>query len=181
MLDQNRRLVRLGKSRGRRDCILAGVALMHSSVSVHELPGDKAGIYAKLHEQVSALVAAERDLIANTANCAAILFQLLPDVNWAGFYFLKGDDLVLGPFHGKPACVRIARGRGVCGTAAARRQTLIVPNVHEFPGHIACDADSNSEIVVPLVWNDRLIGVLDLDSPLTSRFDQDDASGLEAI
>jgi len=123
----------------------------------------------------------ERDFIANTANCAALLFQSLPDINWAGFYFLKGPDLVLGPFQGKPACVRIGPGRGVCGAAAAQRETLIVANVHAFPGHIACDSASNSEIVVPLMKANQLLGVLDLDSPLLGRFDVIDAEGLESL
>jgi len=123
----------------------------------------------------------ERDFIANTANCAALLFQSLPDINWAGFYFLKGPDLVLGPFQGKPACVRIGPGRGVCGAAAAQRETLIVANVHAFPGHITCDSASNSEIVVPLMKANQLLGVLDLDSPLLDRFDVIDAEGLESL
>lgn len=123
----------------------------------------------------------ERDFIANSANCAALLFQSLPDLNWAGFYYLKGTDLVLGPFQGKPACVRIGPGRGVCGAAAARRETLVVPNVHEFPGHIACDSESNSEIVIPLLNGERVLGVLDLDSPLLNRFDELDSRGLQSI
>ena len=109
----------------------------------------------------------------------ALLYELLPDLNWAGFYFLRGDELVLGPFQGRVACVRIALGRGVCGSAARERRTLVVPDVHAFPGHIACDARSRSEIVVPLLDGDQLLGVLDLDSPLDSRFDEDDARGLE--
>jgi GAF domain-containing protein len=144
-------------------------------------PTDKPALYAHLHEQLRAIAEGERDLIANSANCSAILFHSLPDINWAGFYFLRGDDLVLGPFQGKPACVRIGPGRGVCGAAAAKRQTLVVANVHEFPGHIACDSASNSEIVVPLLSGNRLIGVLDIDSPLTGRFDDRDAAGLEPI
>lgn len=123
----------------------------------------------------------ERDFIANSANCAALLFQSLPDLNWAGFYYLKGTDLVLGPFQGKPACVRIGPGRGVCGAAAARRETLVVPNVHEFPGHIGCDSESNSEIVIPLLNGERVLGVLDLDSPLLNRFDELDSRGLQSI
>jgi L-methionine (R)-S-oxide reductase len=154
---------------------------MHSLSSVDIPAGNKAVLYAHLQKEISAVVDGERDLIANTANCAAILFHSLPDVNWAGFYFLRGDDLVLGPFQGRPACVRIGPGRGVCGTAAARRQTLVVPDVHEFPGHIACDSASKSEIVLPLLSDNRLIGVLDVDSPLAARFDQDDAAGLQEI
>jgi GAF domain-containing protein len=141
----------------------------------------KPELYHHLLEMVQALCADERDLIANTANCAAILYQTLPDLNWAGFYFLKGQDLVLGPFQGKPACVRIAPGRGVCGAAAAKRQTIIVPDVNQFPGHIACDSASQSEIVVPLIKNDALHGVLDLDSPRLNRFDETDATGLKTI
>ena len=120
-------------------------------------------------------------MIANAANLSALLFHSLPDLNWAGFYFLKDGELVLGPFQGKPACVRIEVGKGVCGSAAASRQTLIVPDVHQFPGHIACDSASNSEIVVPVITDDRLLGVLDLDSPEFSRFNDDDADGLERI
>jgi GAF domain-containing protein len=127
------------------------------------------------------LLAGERDFIANAANFAALLFFSLLDLNWAGVYFYKDTGLVLGPFQGKPACVRIAIGEGVCGTAAQRRQTLIVDNVHEFRGHIACDSASNSEIVVPIVKDDRLIGVLDLDSPSFARFDEDDARGLNLL
>lgn len=145
------------------------------------LPTDKRELYARLVREAAALFAGERDFIANAANCAAILFQALPQINWAGFYILRGPDLVLGPFQGQPACVRIAPGRGVCGAAAAARATLIVPDVHQFPGHIACDPNSNSEIVVPLVWANRLVGVLDIDSPYRGRFDEVDRSGLEAI
>src|SRR5262249_37075494 len=141
----------------------------------------KAELYDQLASQLSNLLAGESDEIANTANCAALLFHSLPDLNWAGFYFAQGDELVLGPFQGKPACVRIAIGDGVCGTAAARRETTVVSNVHEFPGHIACDSASNSEIVVPLINGEKLIGVLDLDSPVLARFDDADAAGLEAL
>lgn len=123
-----------------------------------------------LIEMLAAVFAGERDLIANSANMAALLFQSLPDVNWAGFYFLRGEDLVLGPFQGRVACVRIPLGRGVCGTAAERLETILVPDVHLFPGHIACDAASRSEIVVPLIRNGALLGVLDIDSPVTNRF-----------
>ncbi len=154
---------------------------MHSTEFESDYPAEKAALYARLRSELQALTDRERDFLANTANCAALLYQTLPNVNWAGFYFLKGQDLVLGPFQGKPACVRIAPGRGVCGTAAARRQTLVVPNVHEFPGHIACDSASNSEIVVPLIDNERLLGVLDIDSPDLGRFDADDATGLHAM
>ena len=123
----------------------------------------------------------EFDLIANAANFSALLFNSLPNVNWAGFYFLRGDELVLGPFQGNPACARIPIGKGVCGVAAQRVETIIVPNVHEFPGHIACDVASNSEIVVPLFDGERLIGVLDLDSPTIGRFDDQDAEGLNEL
>lgn len=142
---------------------------------------DKDADYARLERELAALLAGERDLIANAANTAALLFAALPEVNWAGFYFLKGGELVVGPFQGQPACVRLALGSGVCGTAAARRRTIVVPDVREFPGHVACDAASRSEIVVPLISGDRLLGVLDLDSPRTSRFDAADARGLESL
>ncbi len=138
-------------------------------------------LYDELASQLSSLLAGERDLVANAANCAALIFHSLPDLNWAGFYFVKDGELVLGPFQGKPACMRIAFGRGVCGAAAAKCATTIVPNVHEFPDHIACDMESNSEIVVPLMKNERFIGVLDLDSPSLSRFDEGDAAGLETL
>ena len=158
---------------------------------------DKAAGYRELDAQLAALLAGEHDLIANTANAAALLYGALPQLNWAGFYLLRPtaeagadgadrtdvatQELVLGPFQGKPACVRIALGRGVCGTAAAERRTQLVPDVHAFPGHIACDAASNSEIVVPLLQGERLIGVLDLDSPVLGRFDAVDQAGLERI
>jgi L-methionine (R)-S-oxide reductase len=142
---------------------------------------DKPADYARLREELAALLAGESDLIANAANTCALIFDALPDLNWAGFYFLKGNELVVGPFQGKPACVRIALGRGVCGTAAARRRTLLVPDVHEFPGHIACDTASRSEIVVPLINAGALLGVLDIDSPRPGRFDEADARGLESL
>ena len=140
---------------------------------------DKTEVYQTLNEQLPLLLGEERDFIANAANTAALIFHTLPDLNWAGFYFFNGEELVVGPFQGKPACVRIALGRGVCGTAAEKRETLVVPNVHEFADHIACDSASNSEIVVPLVKNERLIGVLDLDSPSFNRFDEQDRIELE--
>jgi GAF domain-containing protein len=139
----------------------------------------KPALYQELARELAALIAGERDLIANLANSAALLFHSLPDLNWAGFYLLKDGELVVGPFQGKPACVRIALGKGVCGTAAAQRATQLVRNVHEFPGHIACDSASNSEIVVPMIRNGELIGVLDLDSPKLARFDEQDQEGLE--
>ena len=137
--------------------------------------------YDQLAAQLSSLLAGERDLVANAANFSSLVFHSLSDLNWAGFYFEKDGELVLGPFQGKPACVRIKIGQGVCGAGAAKCDTVIVPNVHEFPGHIACDSASNSEIVVPLMKDSRLIGVLDLDSPSPSRFDQEDARGLESL
>ena len=141
----------------------------------------KAELYADLQSQLRALLEGETDFIANAANFSSLLYHSLPDVNWAGLYLLKGDELVLGPFQGKPACVRIAIGKGVCGTAAEQRQTILVDNVHEFPGHIACDGASNSEIVVPLIDREQLIGVLDLDSPSVGRFDDEDAKGLNEL
>jgi len=154
---------------------------MSISMPAEQLSNRRSELYQGLEAQARALLQDETDLIANAANLAALLYQSLPDLNWAGFYFLKGDELVLGPFQGKPACVRIEMGKGVCGTAAARRETVIVPNVHEFPGHIACDSASNSEIVIPLIREDRVIGVLDLDSTKFSRFDDGDASCLERL
>jgi GAF domain-containing protein len=142
---------------------------------------DKRAAYGALARELAGILAGERDLIANAANMAALIFQALPQVNWAGFYFLKDGELVVGPFQGKPACVRIALGRGVCGSAAAERRTLVVPDVHAFPGHIACDEASRSEVVVPLLEGPRLLGVLDLDSPVPARFDAEDAAGLEAL
>lgn len=140
-----------------------------------------AELYANLQMQLRSLLEGERDFIANAANCAALLYHSLPDVNWAGFYLYKEGELVLGPFQGNPACVRIAMGKGVCGTAAELKQTVVVDNVHEFPGHIACDSASNSEIVVPLIRNTQLIGVLDLDSPSLGRFDEEDAKALNEL
>ena len=138
-------------------------------------------LYANLQLQLRSLLEGERDFIANAANFSSLLYHSLPDLNWVGFYLQKGDELVLGPFQGQPACVRIAIGKGVCGTAAEQRQTILVDNVHEFPGHIACDSASNSEIVVPLILNEQLIGVLDLDSPSFARFDDEDARGLNEL
>jgi len=142
---------------------------------------DKPAAYAELEKQLRALLHGERDFIANCANTAALLWHSLPDLNWAGVYRLVDDELVLGPFQGKPACVRIKIGKGVCGTAAATHKTVLVPNVHEFPGHIACDAASQSEIVIPLLKDGQLLGVLDLDSPKLNRFDVADQSGLERL
>ena len=137
--------------------------------------------YQELARDLTALLSGERDLIANAANTAALLYDALPGLNWAGFYLYKSGELVLGPFQGKPACVRIAIGKGVCGTAAARRETVLVEDVHAFPGHIACDSASNSEIVIPLLRGAELLGVLDLDSPNLARFGAADARGLEAL
>ncbi|KQN09646.1 hypothetical protein ASE85_01445 [Sphingobium sp. Leaf26] len=142
---------------------------------------DKPTLYADLLSAADALTASEPDPVANMANVAALLWQFLPDLNWAGFYRMVDDELVLGPFQGKPACIRIPVGRGVCGTAAATRETQLVADVHAFPGHIACDAASASEIVVPVLHEGRLVGVIDLDSPSPARFDSDDARGLEAL
>jgi GAF domain-containing protein len=143
--------------------------------------GGKGKQYGDLAGRLAALLGDERDFVANAANTAALLYRTLPAVNWAGFYVLRGDVLVLGPFQGKPACVRIPLGKGVCGTAAARRETVVVPDVHTFPGHIACDPDSRSEIVLPLRREEDLWGVLDLDSPLPGRFDEEDRAGLEGL
>lgn len=137
--------------------------------------------YASLAEELTGLLTGEQDFIANAANTSALLFDALPDINWAGFYFLRNGELVVGPFQGKPACVRIPLGKGVCGTAAANRKTIVVRDVHEFPGHIACDAASQSEIVVPLLRGDELLGVLDIDSPSVGRFDDADRRGIERL
>jgi L-methionine (R)-S-oxide reductase len=142
---------------------------------------DKREGYEQLATQLHGLLQGETDPIANAANTVALIFDVLPAVSWAGFYFLRGGELVVGPFQGKPACVRIALGRGVCGTAAAKRETIIVPDVNAFPGHIACDAASQSEVVVPLIAAERLVGVLDLDSAELARFDEVDARGLERL
>jgi GAF domain-containing protein len=152
---------------------------MHIVKSTAQLP--KAAAYRELQQQLAAVFAGERNGLANTANMSALLYQALPDLNWVGFYFLQAGELVLGPFQGKVACVRIALGRGVCGTAAERKETVIVPDVNAFPGHIACDTASRSEIVVPLIKGGRLLGVLDIDSPQIARFDQEDGVGLNAV
>ena len=137
--------------------------------------------YQTLAKSIRDLLGDERDFLANAANVVAVLYEELPEVNWAGFYLLKGQDLVLGPFQGRPACTRIGPGKGVCGAAATKRETVVVENVQKFPGHIACDKASKSEIVVPMVHTGRLIGVLDLDSPILARFDDEDRAGLEEI
>ena len=141
----------------------------------------KAELYAELHVQARALLQGERDPTANAANLASLVFHMLPDLNWAGFYWRRGGELVLGPFQGKPACVRIPVGKGACGTAARDKRTVVVPDVERFPGHIACDSASRSEIVVPVMRDVDVLGVLDLDSPSLARFDADDALGLEEL
>jgi L-methionine (R)-S-oxide reductase len=141
----------------------------------------KPELYSELASELTALVEGERDPIANMANAAALLFHRLPRLNWAGFYRLVGEGLVLGPFQGKPACIRIPVGQGVCGTAVARRASIVVPDVDAFPGHIACDSASRSELVVPLVRDGRVSGVLDLDSPERGRFDEHDQRGCEQL
>lgn len=142
--------------------------------------GTSAERYADLHRALAGLLAGESDIIANTANFAALVYTTLPELNWAGCYFLRGNELVLGPFQGRPACVRIAMGRGVCGTAAERRASVLVPDVHAFDGHIVCDPLSRSELVVPLLKGDTLIGVFDMDSPLPGRFEAADQAGIES-
>ena len=145
------------------------------------LTGDKPAQYAQLAEQARALLHGERDRIANAANLSALVYHSLPELNWVGFYFFDGTELVVGPFQGLPACVRIPLDKGVCGAAASTRQTQRIEDVHAFPGHIACDAASRSELVVPLVQGGALVGVFDLDSPVPARFDVDDRQGIEAI
>ncbi|GGJ67827.1 GAF domain-containing protein [Anoxybacillus voinovskiensis] len=135
--------------------------------------------YALVIKQLEALIAGEPNLIANLANAAALLHQFLDNINWVGFYLAEGEELVLGPFQGLPACVRIPFGKGVCGTAAQNKRTELVPDVHQFPGHIACDAASQSEIVVPMLKDGKVIGVLDIDSPSKNRFDEIDQQYLE--
>lgn len=141
----------------------------------------KPELYSALARAADALVQGEPDPVANMANISAVIWQFVPDLNWAGFYRVIGDELVLGPFIGKPACIRIPLGKGVCGTAAALGSTQVVPDVHAFPGHIACDAASRSELVVPVVRDGRVIAVIDLDSPTAGRFDEEDAAGLQLL
>jgi L-methionine (R)-S-oxide reductase len=143
--------------------------------------GTKSLFYKELYAQAHSLLDGEHDVVANIANFCALLYHALTDVNWVGFYFLKDHELVVGPFQGKPACVRIALGKGVCGTAAAKRETIVVPDVNKFPGHIFCDSASRSEIVVPLVKGNEFLGVLDVDSPKLARFDVEDRAGLERL
>ena len=145
---------------------------------------DKTVLYAEINKQLGGLLTGERDFIANAANLSALVFLMVPDVNWAGFYLMRKDELILGPFQGKPACVRIPvlpQPRGVCGAAAFERKTQLVANVHDFPGHIACDAASKSEIVVPLIVDEKVIGVFDIDSPILNRFDAEDQRGIEQL
>ena len=144
-------------------------------------PSAKRELYTALVAQLRSLLKGEYDFIANTANFSALVYHSLPDVNWAGFYLLHEEELVLGPFQGRPACVRIPLGKGVCGFAAKQCETVIVPNVHEFPGHIVCDTDSNAEIVIPLFDGERVLGVFDVDSPTLKRFDDQDAEGLNEM
>jgi L-methionine (R)-S-oxide reductase len=150
-------------------------------VAAAPLSGTKSELYAELAEQARGLLAGEVDRIANAANFAALVWHALPSINWCGFYFYDGIELVVGPFQGKPACVRIALGKGVCGTAAATRETQLVRDVSAFPGHIACDAASRSEIVVPLFDGNGLLGVWDVDSPQIARFDAEDRAGMENL
>ncbi|MDK2799686.1 MAG: L-methionine (R)-S-oxide reductase [Clostridiales bacterium] len=142
---------------------------------------DKREFYKQLNTYLIGLINEETDWLAGIANASALLYQLLPDINWAGFYLYKDGELVLGPFQGKPACVRIALGKGVCGTAAKTRKIQVVEDVNQFPGHIACDASSQSEIVLPIIKNDKLIGVLDIDSPVKARFNKQDVEGLSSF
>ena len=153
---------------------------MHPVPAARETASKKE-TYDLLVEQAKSLIAGEPDLIANLANLSALIWQVLPDLNWAGFYLWKGNELVVGPFQGKPACVRIAYGKGVCGTAVAKKSTIVVPDVDQFPGHIVCDSASRSEIVVPMMRGDQVIGVLDVDSPVLARFDTEDQRGLEKL
>ena len=154
---------------------------MFQSPALSNLP--PAQLHAELQSQLTGLIAGEPNALANAANCAALIYDQMPDLNWAGFYYLEPEsgDLVVGPFQGKPACARIAPGKGVCGAAVERGESMLVPDVHEFPGHIACDAASRSELVIPLRKDGTIIGVLDLDSPLPNRFTAEDQAGLEAL
>ncbi|CCQ14560.1 putative GAF sensor protein [Rhodococcus sp. AW25M09] len=157
------------------------MSFIATAFTATELDGTKVEQYQQLAEQARGLVFDESDLVANAANLSALVYHALPEVNWVGFYLYDGTELVVGPFQGQPACVRIALSKGVCGAAATTRETQRVADVHAFPGHIACDADTRSEVVVPLYQGETLIGVFDLDSPVPNRFDADDQAGLEAI
>jgi len=158
---------------------------MTFTISDHSYSTDSAAakqtMYADLRSQLQGLVAGETDLIANTANFSSLVFNTMPGLNWSGFYFLKEDELVLGPFQGKPACIRIKKGRGVCGSTVVKGEPIVVADVHDFPGHIACDVNSRSELVVPVRARGEIIGVFDLDSPLPNRFDQTDADGIVTL
>ena len=145
------------------------------------LPENKKELYKVLNDQLIALFGDEKEVIANMANFTSLLYHSLKDINWLGFYLLKNGELVLGPFQGKPACIRIAIGQGVCGMAAKKKETIIINNVHEFKGHITCDIASNSEIVIPILHKKKIFGVLDIDSPNYTRFDEDDKAGLEKL
>ncbi len=153
---------------------------MHSSMPIDTAKG-KPAFYEELCERLHDLLEGETDFVANAANAASLLFHSLPEVNWAGFYILRNSGLIVGPFQGKPACVRIELGKGVCGVAARTRETVLVPDVTKFAGHIACDPESKAEIAIPLLNWGSLIGILDLDSPTLNRFDEDDQEGLEAF
>jgi GAF domain-containing protein len=146
-----------------------------------DTPEAKQAMYADLRSQLQGLLSGETDFIANTANFSSLVFNTMPGLNWAGFYFLKGEELVLGPFQGKPACIRIKKGRGVCGTTVVEGKSIVVQDVHAFPGHIACDVNSRSELVVPVFAQGQIVGVFDLDSPLVGRFDDVDAQGVESL
>ncbi|MFT4940605.1 MAG: L-methionine (R)-S-oxide reductase [Paraglaciecola sp.] len=154
---------------------------MQENLVVLILVNNKQQLYKEMAQQAQSLLAGEKDLIANLANLSALMFMGLPDVNWAGFYLLKDDELVLGPFQGKPACIRIPLGKGVCGTAARSGEIQLVDDVHQFVGHIACDAASRSEAVLPFFKNGQILGVMDLDSPNVGRFDQNDIDGLSQL
>jgi GAF domain-containing protein len=170
-----------------RPCPLAETPSMHAPTDFDHLDAlPKAELYRELAAELRGLLAGETDLVANAANTAALIFHGLPELNWVGFYFLKEDELVLGPFQGRPACVRIAIGKGVCGAAVSRRESVLVPDVDAFPGHIACDSASRSELVVPLLrghggGDSEILGVLDLDSPRLGRFDHEDRDGCVAL
>lgn len=154
----------------------------HKQITVSNIyPQDKQESYRLIHAQLSALLENEIQVIPNLSNASALLNLSLSDINWVGFYLIKNEELLLGPFQGKPACIHIPIGRGVCGTAVAQGKTQVVPDVHAFPGHIACDSESNSEIVVPINVDGKITGVLDIDSPLFNRFDDTDREGLEAV
>jgi L-methionine (R)-S-oxide reductase len=152
-----------------------------SKIPVAQTDADKVADYATLSTQLAGLISGQTDFLANISNFAALLHTTLPDLNWTGFYLTRASDLILGPFQGKPACSRIVIGDGVCGTAALKREAVLVPDVHAFPGHIVCDESSRSEIVLPVFKGEHLIGVLDMDSPVLARFDEIDRDHLEKL